>query len=123
MSYTPNTWAAGDTITAQKLNNMEQGIANAVDVFLVTFTLNEDETSATADKTYDEVLAAANAGKVVAGLIPNKGWMSFYNDDGWLTFECNYIYSDLIYCVVTMEDADTISVDLTAFTITPKAEG
>ena len=29
MAYTPNTWAAGDTITAQKLNNMEQGIADA----------------------------------------------------------------------------------------------
>lgn len=29
MSYTPNTWATGDTITAAKLNNIEQGIANA----------------------------------------------------------------------------------------------
>ena len=30
MSYTPNTWANGDTITAQKLNNIEQGVANNV---------------------------------------------------------------------------------------------
>lgn len=29
MSYTPNTWATGDTITAAKLNSMEDGIANA----------------------------------------------------------------------------------------------
>ncbi len=29
MSYTPTTWATGDTITAAKLNNMEDGIANA----------------------------------------------------------------------------------------------
>ena len=29
MSYTPNTWTTGDTITATKLNNIEQGIANA----------------------------------------------------------------------------------------------
>ena len=29
MSYTPNTWANGDVITSAKLNNMEQGIANA----------------------------------------------------------------------------------------------
>lgn len=28
MSYTPNTWATGDTITAAKLNNIENGIAN-----------------------------------------------------------------------------------------------
>lgn len=29
MTYTPNTWTTGDTITAAKLNNMEDGIANA----------------------------------------------------------------------------------------------
>ncbi len=29
MSYTPTTWATGDTITAAKLNNIEDGIANA----------------------------------------------------------------------------------------------
>lgn len=28
MAYTPNTWATDDTITADKLNNIEQGIAN-----------------------------------------------------------------------------------------------
>lgn len=28
MSYTPTTWADGDLITAQKLNNIENGIAN-----------------------------------------------------------------------------------------------
>ena len=30
MAYTPNTWATGDTITAAKLNNIEQGIVNLV---------------------------------------------------------------------------------------------
>jgi len=29
MSYTPNNWQTGDIITAQKLNNMESGIAAA----------------------------------------------------------------------------------------------
>jgi hypothetical protein len=29
MSYTPTTWQTGDTITAEKLNNMESGIAAA----------------------------------------------------------------------------------------------
>lgn len=28
MSYTPNTWQTGDTITATKLNNIEQGISD-----------------------------------------------------------------------------------------------
>ena len=30
MSYTPTTWAAGDTITSAKLNKLEQGLGNAI---------------------------------------------------------------------------------------------
>ena len=29
MAYKPNTWNAGDTITAEKLNHLEQGVASA----------------------------------------------------------------------------------------------
>lgn len=29
MAYEPNTWSTGDTITAEKLNHLEQGVANA----------------------------------------------------------------------------------------------
>lgn len=29
MSYTPTEWKTGDVITAEKLNNMESGIAGA----------------------------------------------------------------------------------------------
>ena len=49
MAYTPNTWATGDTITAQKLNNMEQGIANAGGVLIVNVSND------TLDKTWQEI--------------------------------------------------------------------
>ena len=29
MAYTPTEWQCGDTITADKLNKLEQGVANA----------------------------------------------------------------------------------------------
>lgn len=29
MAYEPNTWNTGDTITAEKLNHLEQGVASA----------------------------------------------------------------------------------------------
>ena len=29
MAYTPNTWNTGDVITAEKLNNLEHGVAAA----------------------------------------------------------------------------------------------
>jgi hypothetical protein len=50
MAYTPNTWATGDTITAQKLNNMEQGIAGAGALFV-----NIDVDFGTLDKTWQEI--------------------------------------------------------------------
>lgn len=31
MAYTPNTWKTGDKITADKLNALEQGVANVKD--------------------------------------------------------------------------------------------
>lgn len=36
MSYTPTNWQTGDTITAEKMNNIEQGIVNAPKVAVVT---------------------------------------------------------------------------------------
>ncbi len=38
MSYTPTEWMSGDVITAEKLNNIENGIAhNSSDIVIVTF--------------------------------------------------------------------------------------
>ena len=51
MSYIPINWQTGDTITAEKLNNMEQGIANAGGggVLIV------NESNNTLDKTWQEI--------------------------------------------------------------------
>ena len=53
MSYTPNTWQTGDTITAAKLNNMEQGVANAGGVLLVNATVSGRRVDL--DKTWQEI--------------------------------------------------------------------
>lgn len=56
MAYTPNTWATGDTITAAKLNNMEQGIASASGgPLLVTVGPAQDEENMVLDKTWAEI--------------------------------------------------------------------
>ena len=36
MSYTPTNWQTGDTITAEKMNNIENGIVNAPKVAVVS---------------------------------------------------------------------------------------
>lgn len=60
MSYEKETWATGDTITAAKLNNMEDGIAN-VDPFIITIT--EEGVIASTDKTWREIDTAFKAGR------------------------------------------------------------
>ena len=42
MSYTPTTWTTGDTITATKLNKIEQGIANAGGALICNSSYDDD---------------------------------------------------------------------------------
>ena len=63
MAYTPNTWATGDTITAAKLNNMEQGIANA-GVFYITATWDDSANGYVLDKTVTQIEAAYANGQL-----------------------------------------------------------
>ena len=73
MSYTPTTWATGDVITAEKLNNMENGIvngiANSLSVYIVNLVEAAEQPSNewvfTADKTYDELLDVVNNGGTI----------------------------------------------------------
>lgn len=46
MAYTKNTWKTGDIVSSQKLNHMEDGIANAYEVMVI------NDTNGTIDKTW-----------------------------------------------------------------------
>lgn len=63
MAYTPTTWTTGDTITATKLNKLEQGVANAGSALIVTSSIvNNKETM---DKTVQEIYDAFTSGTPV----------------------------------------------------------
>ena len=51
MSYTKTTWSDGDVITAEKLNKLENGVANAGSVLIVHF----DDNTLSLDKTWQEI--------------------------------------------------------------------
>lgn len=68
MSYTPTSWSTGDTITASALNKIENGIANAGDIFFDI--ANED---GTLDKTWNEILTASSAGKIARVVFNDVG--------------------------------------------------
>ena len=55
MAYTKNTWNTGDIVSSQKLNHMEDGIANAGGVMVI------NDTNGTLDKTWQEIRDAMEA--------------------------------------------------------------
>lgn len=63
MSYTPTNWSTGDTITATKLNNIEQGISS-IDMIIVNLTDNGTGTYV-ADKTAAQMFNAFITGKKI----------------------------------------------------------
>ena len=63
MSYTPTNWQTGDTVTAERLNKMENGIQTAVDPYIVNLTPTAQDFSGTMDKALAEITAAYEAGK------------------------------------------------------------
>lgn len=67
MSYTPKTWACGDSITADDLNHIEQGIAEnsgGGSTLIVNLVETDEHDCDIYDKTWQEVYDALNAGKI-----------------------------------------------------------
>ena len=68
MSYEKTNWQVGDTITAEKLNKIENKLEALDDsVFIVNIDAEDSggTITATADKTRQEMSAAADAGKPI----------------------------------------------------------
>ena len=66
MSYTPTNWQTGDTVTAEKLNKMESGIAAAAaDPFVITCTPTAQDFSGVMDKTPLEIREAYDSNKKI----------------------------------------------------------
>lgn len=65
MAYNKTIWNTGDVVTAEKLNNLENGVANAIP--RITLTYSEELTSAVSSQFPPEAEAAAYT---VEGLSP-----------------------------------------------------
>ena len=106
MIYTKNSWSTGDTITAAKLNHLEQGVYDASEgaggTVRVPFEITVDgqgNMSATTVADYSEVRAAAIAGRTVIADCSGPGGMKIlaplwgFND------------TDLFFAVLIMPDS------------------
>ena len=105
MSYTPNTWSAGDIITAQKLNAIEQGIANAGggNILVVNLSgniqiggVNEVQYHDTLDTTFADIYNALAAGTLVyiRRVIPCESFSDYNYGAGLYTVLGAYKYNN-----------------------------
>ena len=74
MAYTKNTWETGDIVSSQKLNHMEDGIADAYEVMVI------NDNNGALDKTWQEIYDAMAQGKLCVvrrvGGTPEDGIMT-----------------------------------------------
>lgn len=85
MAYTPTTWVTGDTVTATKMNKIENGIANAGGEYDFDVVIGASDTNFTSSTTFTLVKGTASAvwNKLTNGeyaralLIADGSWATF----------------------------------------------
>ena len=121
MSYTPTDWKTGDVITADKLNNMEQGIVDS-EMLLITATnvasQSTPQTTPTLDKTFLEIADAIKAGKVpLLKMVTQSGFVYFaknvsviYSGDDVLGVVFNLLTTALVMDGTVWNETNTVVV-------------
>lgn len=110
MAYEKQTWATGDTVTAAKLNHIEDGIA-ANNKFIVTLTPTSLDYSGTMDKTVAQINEAYEAGMeiwfrvILSGTDDFEGPMTAVRHFGAYTFD------DFIGMIVLPSEGTLITVE------------
>lgn len=120
MAYTKNNWQTGDVITAEKLNHMEDGIANSGGLLVWIYGEGSNKVF---DKTAREVFTALESGKNVTfiGESTNDDYETFfytpiraYNSDadnpGFLLLSFDVVggnWEQLLFEFIDMDDYPT----------------
>lgn len=65
MAYEPTNWKTGDVVTSEKLNKLENGVANGGGFLKVASSLDDQERVETMDKTWQEIHDALVNGEYV----------------------------------------------------------
>ena len=76
MSYEKQTWTNGEVITAEKMNHLENGVAEGGDgdgIFWVNFSQTPGSSTIVCDKTYEDIEAAKEAKATILGKFTPNG--------------------------------------------------
>ena len=91
MSYTPHTWASGETITAAKLNALEQGVAEGGGGAIIYHTYDVDNGTIEDDTLIPDemdsgarvVIVWEDAGYKSEVIFWSSTMLAFYNYEQW----------------------------------------
>ena len=109
MSYEKHTWETGEIITAEKLNNLENGVASGggTGAFMVKFIFDMQTGEITgADKTLEEIYQACKDGKNVIGL------SNYILEDDEEEFSEAFSYFNLNYISYSYEINESEKVEM-----------
>lgn len=119
MAYTPTTWVTGDTVTATKMNKLEQGVANAgggYDFVITGEYVSDDFDNLTLESgSYSGLVAMLQNGIVPSGVIYID-----YDDGtriGLLATIKDLSADDMVACAFIGYTPVNDTVDLMAFVI------
>lgn len=97
MTYTKHTWETGEIITDEKLNNIEDGIANQ-DTLIVNIVV--DENPKRLDKTWQEIYDAIDSGRIVYVVkTDNYSGKKYYYIVYWVGSNIDEISENIYYYV------------------------
>ena len=65
MAYEKTTWQSGDIVTSEKLNNIENGVANANNFVVLSLTIDESTGNIPLGKSYNDLMAYYNNNTLV----------------------------------------------------------
>lgn len=117
-NYVPTNWKNGDLITADKLNNIENGISNNLgklgDIYIYTST-DDGETFARTTMTSDEIIEAENMGYSVFLVVTDNtsGAVEVASSEGGGTFSTILFLTGTVetYYVVDANGSVTIKYE------------
>ena len=96
MSYTPTEWNTGDTITAEKLNKLEAGVAGADTTLYLTMEYDDEASEEREMDVYKAIDKAGNevsSGTVLNLIFAGNRVVASYDSDTYFTSSGGYLLS------------------------------
>lgn len=95
MAYEPTVWECGDAITAEKMNNIEEGIVNN-EPLIANFVQQDDpQTTFRFDKTFGEIYDAVYDGRTVVVRTHSISDSTSYRDINALIIGVEIAYEEM----------------------------